>query len=736
MNLPHNYFSDESSPGTSLPDAVLLRDELPPGTTPDALTLKAGNNGNKVYTFSDIASATEEDPSVITIGTGEGSRTAEAWYEQPEADKGGVITVRLGRDAFRLLGETTYTFRITADVDEDFQWEYSDRYIKTNEFENVAVLAEEREGEEEPEYLISDTETQKLTNDEYANAVIKKCNYNTSQDYRIVPYSVLVNEEEKDLIRGSDTLEFKDSMKAEYPENGISVTLVSDSVRIYEYDPVTKQKTKDITDETGYKHTAGERSGDEWIIESDLPDEQALVVEYEYYMSGFTTGRELVKLRNTSSLSGVATISPSGNEDENFQVLSRGGGEIERVIFHKVDNRNTNIALDGAVFDAYIYNKDTGEYDFIATLPPSRVEDNEEGRRVHGEVIFNEGNLEGHELERNTAYRLIETAPPDGYRLDRTPVDFMVVDRDTEAHPMCIPDDFKGYRVGFNDASIYIKNQSHTPLRIKKTDRNGRALSGAVFDLYMADPEGEETVPFTSVRGTLISEGLATDLRGEIVFPNWIDPGDYYLIETKAPFGGYVAWDEAIHFRFNGKEIYSFDKKSYISQKKAEEGGAYEADITNYVPEFTISKEASVKEAAVGDTITYTVTVENTGQVDVHDVIIGDKPEKGLKYISDNSGGTVKNGRITWTKDIRKGETVKILVTAGVTEDAGRNIVNRAYIKQGGKDHVTTLRTEARVGLKGGPKTGDSSRTVLWAVLLIAAAAGCIIMIVRRRHNS
>lgn len=726
VNLPHNYYSTE---GQSEPevDAVMIEDTLPPGVELRGFSLKVDST---TYDFQNIASSSEEDPVVIRVGDDEGE-TVSAWYVPPAADENsGLIRVKLGRAAFTKLGEKKYTFRVRAEVRDDFTWEYNDKNIKTHKFDNLATLYSEKDGETEE--LLSDTQAQTLTNDEHANAVIKSCTYKTSESLRVVPYNVIVNKEGKDLVAGSDTIEFIDTLKAEYPENGISVTLVPDSVRIYKYDPdpITGPKGEDITDEVGYEHIPGEKSGDEWTIRSDLPDATALYVEYQYYMSGFTTGREVVKLRNTSSIYGVATISGNGNDNEDIQVLTQGSGETERVIFHKVDMHNNNIALDGAVFDAYKYNVETGEYEYVSTLPPSHVEELEDGRKVHGEIVFNEGNL-GERLQRNVAYRLIENTPPAGYRLDKTPTDFMIVDRDTDKHPICIPEDFNGYRVGFHDASIYLKNEAYTPLQITKVNKDGKPLKGAVFDLYAVNPDGEVRIPFTDYKGNLISEGNETDSKGRIIFPNWVDPGDYYLIETTAPGGGYLAWDEAIHFRYDGHVTFLFDNKFYITQKKSPGGLApYEVEITDYVPEVKVEKEASSETARRGDVITYTVRVKNTGKVNVYDYLITDTPVAGIEYVSDDGGGTFKDGAVTWKRDIRSGETVTIHVNARVTENAGFITVNNVTVTGGDID-----KAYVRV-VKSGANTGDSSRTVLWAALLIAAAAGCIIMIVRRRRNN
>ena len=734
VNLPHSYFTENSHETAPEPDFAVIDDDLPQGVVLESLTLTAAEikDGNTVVkpavnkTFENIAESSEDDPSVIILDA-ENNITASAWYVPPASEeKGGRIRILLDRKAFDWLGERTYRFRIKVRAADDVEWKYNDRNVKYYDFQNSATLSAKTGTAEEP--LLSDSQMQTLTNDEHATAVIKKCTYNASTNLKEVPYQVVVNREGKNLLENSDTIEFIDTLTPTYPNDSITVSLHPESFRVYKYDPDKEEKGEDITDSIVFEHEPGHNSGDSWVIKCELPDDTPLLVEYTYHISGFTSGREQLKLKNSSSIYGVATISNNGTDNEDLQLLSKGTVETHRITFHKVDEHNNTIPLDGAVFDAYIYNKDTEQYEFLATLPPSHVE-KEDGKEVHGEIVFNQGNLDGHELKQNTAYRLVEKTPPPGYRLDKTPVDF-VIPGNLDEHPWCAPEDFDGYRIGFEGRMI-LKNEAYTPLQITKVNKSGKPLKGAVFDLYEADPESDKLIPFTSVKGNLISEGNETDSKGQIIFPNWVDPGDYYLIETTAPGGGYLAWDEAIHFRYDGHVTFLFDNKFYITQKKSPGGLApYEVEITDYVPEVKVEKEASSETARRGDVITYTVRVKNTGKVNVYDYLITDTPVAGIEYVSDDSGGTFKDGAVTWRRDIRSGETVTIHVKARVTEHAGFITVNNVTVTGG-----DIAKAYVRV-VKSGANTGDSSRTVLWAALLIAAAAGCIIMIVRRRRNS
>ncbi|WP_273933247.1 prealbumin-like fold domain-containing protein, partial [Lacticaseibacillus paracasei] len=61
----------------------------------------------------------------------------------------------------------------------------------------------------------------------------------------------------------------------------------------------------------------------------------------------------------------------------------------------------------------------------------------------------------------------------------------------------------------------------------------GKALAGAVFDLYKKD-------------GTKLASGLTTDAKGQIQVID-LKPGDYDFVETAAP-AGYELKDSKLNF--------------------------------------------------------------------------------------------------------------------------------------------------------------------------------------------
>lgn len=104
-------------------------------------------------------------------------------------------------------------------------------------------------------------------------------------------------------------------------------------------------------------------------------------------------------------------------------------------------------------------------------------------------------------------YKLVETRPPIGYELDSTPVNFSI-------------DNDKNKDVHVTKTNQLIKGS----IILTKVDKdNGKALSGAVFELQDA-------------QGNVLQTGLTTNDLGKLEIKD-LAPGDYQFVETKAPEG-------------------------------------------------------------------------------------------------------------------------------------------------------------------------------------------------------
>ena len=88
------------------------------------------------------------------------------------------------------------------------------------------------------------------------------------------------------------------------------------------------------------------------------------------------------------------------------------------------------------------------------------------------------------------------------------------------------------------------------------------------------------------------------------------------------------------------------------------------------VPEIIPSKDADNKYPNFGDSIDYTITVNNIGKADAKHVVVVDRLDKGLKYVSSSHNGVYDEAShtVTWVVDIAAGSSLDLTVTAVANE--------------------------------------------------------------------
>ena len=88
------------------------------------------------------------------------------------------------------------------------------------------------------------------------------------------------------------------------------------------------------------------------------------------------------------------------------------------------------------------------------------------------------------------------------------------------------------------------------------------------------------------------------------------------------------------------------------------------------VPEIIPSKDADNKYPNFGDSIDYTITVNNIGKADAKHVVVVDRLDKGLKYVSSSHNGVydAATHTVTWVVDIAAGSSLDLTVTASAEE--------------------------------------------------------------------
>ena len=173
----------------------------------------------------------------------------------------------------------------------------------------------------------------------------------------------------------------------------------------------------------------------------------------------------------------------------------RGGVE-----FLVTDSEDNEIKLEGAVFSLFLHDEETDEYVLVST----------------GHTTDSDGFLEIEDLLPGD-YKLVETTAPDGYSLDETTETFFSIGLDDEGEIV-------------EPETINITNTKLGYVQIVKIDSedNQIRLPGAQFILKYFDIDLEEY--------EVIRTGLVTDEYGHLTFEN-LEPGDYMLVEIKAPHG-------------------------------------------------------------------------------------------------------------------------------------------------------------------------------------------------------
>lgn len=173
--------------------------------------------------------------------------------------------------------------------------------------------------------------------------------------------------------------------------------------------------------------------------------------------------------------------------------------------------------------------------------------------------------------------------------------------------------------------------------------------------------------------------------------------------------------------------------------------------ITNTfdVGQLTLEKTVDKKAASVGDTLVYTITLRNVGQIDATDLTVSDEFPAALTILStDPPATTDASGTLTWTvPSLPVGATEVFTVTARVTSSG--TVANLANVTNpigpwGEVDHVgeTSPDGESQAStvvtvpvLPGLPNTGAAP--LAWGVGGASVLAlGLVLVLLRRRRTA
>jgi len=124
-----------------------------------------------------------------------------------------------------------------------------------------------------------------------------------------------------------------------------------------------------------------------------------------------------------------------------------------------------------------------------------------------------------------------------------------------------------------------------------------------------------------------------------------------------------------------------------------------------YIPKPVLSvvKEADVSAAKVGDTITYTITVTNTGDATASNVTIVDSPDNSLDIVEIGNDGKQTGGKVTWSvatlpANVTWSATVKAVVkSTGAVQTVNTVTATDGNGGSGSDEEVVTLNASLKI---------------------------------------
>lgn len=223
----------------------------------------------------------------------------------------------------------------------------------------------------------------------------------------VVHYSLDINPAWADLLEGGDTVTLTDTLAVQ--DQNATAHLDMDSVKLYDY-PYKEGTSQPLpTTSYGMIYKRDSSTGhDTHTMTFTLDDSHGYVLKYDYVLDS----NDEVKLSNEAELTG----NHHAKKDVTTKTLG-ASGSVSKSMFtlYKVDSLNSSTRLQGAKFNLSYYNGTK----FV----------NHEGQSVHitdekGEIVLHLGdNLKddqsgGHfNIKTDTLYKLVETAPPAGYKM-------------------------------------------------------------------------------------------------------------------------------------------------------------------------------------------------------------------------------------------------------------------------------------------------------------------------------
>lgn len=379
--------------------------------------------------------------------------------------------------------------KIQTTIDEEAWPEYVDN-------KSSLIFANEATITNNGEVIGKDIQTQTITKEKPSETPVDDSknvskSFTFDNSHNILKYSVIINPDGKDLVQYSDVINVKDTLyfKNWVIQEGIDVSLVSSSFHVKEYlgNGITGNE---INVQSSYRSYYDNVTDPYNLVQYHyldliVPDEKALLLEYEYKINGPADQQCL--FYNQIILDGEGEAYKSDQVEANVKTQTVDAVfDYAGIVITKVDSMNLTKRLSNAKFKLYRYNSD--EYAYIGDYST-----NSSGQFT---VVY------PNVLEKNILYKLEEDTPPSGYSKNTEPVYFYVPE-DSNSSP-ALPNglnlsDVQKLVLG---QQLYITNESKTTsISILKEwkDENGEKiepenLTSLDFKLYQILSTSQDSI--------------------------------------------------------------------------------------------------------------------------------------------------------------------------------------------------------------------------------------------------
>lgn len=458
-------------------EKLTLIDTLPGGVTLESLLLTGwGNLNMKLTVEGETISGTDSTNQYNVSGT----------YEN------NVITVDI---ALQTEGNTIQTgaeFTLTVNC-------------KVNDAENQEeskTLTNTAEMKLDDRPIGSSSQTQEWTykKEEVITKVVDKSGAwdNTN---RIMNYTVILNQEGKDLLEGSDSLTLVDTMTyinqiwlyhlSDSTAYSINAALLQSSVKLYV--AVWNEEQEEwvageaVTDWSWtYEAKISENSWESnkainTITATGIPDSTPLMLQYSYRITSNVpdeiNGQKTyfnLSFSNTAKLEGTEHSDEHSSSNTKWEHSSESAGVTtdKSYTFYKVEAGNYNVSLAGATFSVYKYDIDTEAYE---ENPVKTYSTNDAGSFQITRQEKDASGIETFTYDTNTLYKVTETAPPEGYKLPDEVETFYFYFSSTEDTDHTLPDILPSDAVDLSNEAktVYVENiKNTTEIKVEKKWQN------------------------------------------------------------------------------------------------------------------------------------------------------------------------------------------------------------------------------------------------------------------------